>query len=77
MLFQIADKRLTVLFCKIFLGQLHHNTGQQEHGNQVVDDHQSVEGLGDAPHESQVHGSAHNGGEGIQHHERLVGAGAE
>lgn len=76
-LFFDALTSVVILFCKIFLGQLYYNAGQQEHGDEVRNYHQTVEGLGDAPHESKVHGSAHNSGEGVQHHERLVRAGAE
>ncbi len=43
---------LPVLFCKIFLCHFYYNAGQQEYGNQVGNDHESVEGLGDAPHET-------------------------
>jgi len=68
---------LSVFFCKIFLCHLHYNAGQQEHGDQVGNDHESIESLGDAPHESQVHGSAYDSCKGIQHHERHVGAGTE
>ena len=56
---------LSVFFCKIFLCHLHYNAGQQEHGDQVGNDHESIESLGDAPHESQVHGSAYDSCKGM------------
>lgn len=41
-----------------------------EQGNQVGDCHKSVEGIGDVPKQSKVHGSTNDRNEGIYHEER-------
>ena len=59
-----------VLFGLIdFYGKLLYMTGKHEQGNQVGDCHKSVEGIGDVPKQSKVHGSSNDGNEGIYYEE--------
>ena len=51
------------------LRELCHRAGQQEQGHEVRDAHQSVEGVGDAPQQAQIHRRAQNGHEGVDHEE--------
>ena len=58
------------------LRELCHRAGQQEQGHEVRNAHQSVEGVGDAPQQAQIHRRAQNGHEGVDHKEgadHLVG----
>ena len=54
---------------KEFPGQFDHSAGEQQQCDEVRDAHQAVEGIGDAPQQSKVHGSAQNGYQSIHHKE--------
>ena len=60
---------LHLFLFKIFLCQLRHCAGKQQQRNQVRDAHQTVEGIGNAPHQAQVHRSTQDGNEGVHHEE--------
>ena len=53
-----------------FYGKLFYMPEKHEQGNQVGDCHKSVEGIGDVPKQSKVHGSTNDRNEGIYHEER-------
>ena len=54
----------------MLFGQLQHHRGQQEDGDEVGDGHKAVEGVADAPDQTQVRGGAHNGDQRIGNVER-------
>ena len=54
-----------LLLCEMFLGQLQQNRRQQTDGDQVGNNHEAVEGIGDTPDQTEVDGSADDGDEGI------------
>ena len=49
----------------MFLGELQNHRGQQEHGDQVGDGHEAVEGIADAPDQAKIHGCTQDGHQGI------------
>ena len=62
-----------------------HHAGQGDHGDQVGDGHEAVEGVGDVPGQGQVHGGAHHndddeddlvGPDGLGAEDELTGTGA-
>lgn len=60
-----------VLFGLIdFHGKLLYMTGEHKQGDQVGNSHKSVEGIGDIPKQSKVHGGSNDGNEGIYYKER-------
>ena len=62
--------RLRLFGCKVLFDQLHDYGSQQEHGDQVGNGHETVEGVADAPDQAQIHGGAHDGNQGIGNVER-------
>ena len=57
---------------KIFLCKLHNLARKQEERNQVWDRHETVEGLGNAPHQAEVCGGAKDGNQRIGGHKIFV-----
>ena len=46
---------------KVVPGDVHHSAGQCQHAEEVRDHHQAVEGVGEVPRKTQLHGRAHDG----------------
>ena len=61
---------MKLFFRKIFFCQSDGSSGKKEDTDQVRDCHKSVEGIGDVPKQSKVHGSTNDRNEGIYHEER-------
>ena len=47
------------------LNELQHHRSQQEHSDQVGHSHETVEGIADAPDQTKINSSAHNGNQSI------------
>ena len=45
---------------EVVSGNGHHGAGQGQHTDEVRDHHQAVEGIGEVPRKTQLHGSAHH-----------------
>lgn len=58
--YEMAQQAVS-LDCVRMPGQLHHGSAKQEQGNQVGDRHKTVEGVGNAPEDAQIHRSTENG----------------